>query len=62
MVNTTGDVTKTRLFFSDGLISSYDDPKLALDVYYGLPRGIKVAFRSAGDKTPVYPHDYVDRR
>ena len=49
------------LHYSDGRRDYYHDATLALKVYYALPRGVRVAFRSAGDLAPVYPHDYVDR-
>lgn len=61
-MNTIGDSTKTRLFYSDGRIDGYDDPKLAYAVWLELDKGIRVAFRSAGDITPVYHQDYVDKR
>lgn len=56
-----GDHTKARIFYPDGRIDEYDDQSLAYAVWLALDRGIRAAFRSAGDKTPVYPHDYVDR-
>lgn len=42
-------------------IRAYYDAALALRVYYGLRRGVRAAFRSAGDARPVLPHDFVDR-
>lgn len=56
-----GDVTKTRLFFQDGHIIEYSHATLAYHAWLSFPKGTKVAFRSAGDDTPVYSHDYVDR-
>ena len=53
--------TKARLFYPDGRIVEYDDPKMAYAVWLGLPKGVRAAFRGANDETPVYPHDYVDR-
>jgi hypothetical protein len=53
---------KARIFHPDGSVVEYEDSALALVVYYGLPQGIRAAFRAAGDTTPVYPHDYVDER
>lgn len=58
----THDTAKTRIIYSDGRISRYDDPKLAYAVYLALPVGVRAAFRSAGDATPVYLHDCVDTR
>ena len=53
---------QTRLYFQDGHIEHYDDPKLAYSVYLSLPKGCRVCFRSANDARPVYSHDYVDAR
>jgi len=54
-----GDTSKARIFYPDGRIVQYQNGSLALQIYYALPPGIKAAFRTAGNKTPVYPHDYV---
>jgi hypothetical protein len=54
--------SKARLCYPDGRVVAYDDPHLAYAVWLALPRGVRCAFRSAGDRTPVYPHDHVDRR
>ena len=48
-----------RLFYSDGRIARYADPRLAYAVWLGAPRGMRIAFRGPGDDTPVYPHDYA---
>ncbi len=55
------DVSKARIIHPDGKVYHYEDQKLAYEVYLGLPKGIRVAFRSAGDLTPVYSYDYVDK-
>ena len=57
----TGNTAKARILYRDGRIVDYDNPSVALEVYYGLPRGTRAAFRAVGDETPVYPHDYVDK-
>lgn len=54
-----GNTSKARIFYLDGLIDEYENGKLALQVYYGLHKSTRAAFRAAGDDTPVYPHDYV---
>lgn len=55
------NASKARLYYRDGRIESYEDQRLAYAVWLALPRGIRVAFRGAGDTTPVYSHDYLDR-
>ena len=55
------DTSKARLYFSDGRVSHYDDQQLAYSVWLHLPKGIRVAFRGANDKTPVYPWCFVDK-
>ena len=55
------DVTKTRLYYPDGRIVVYDDPVLAYAVWLALPKGVRCAFRSANETTPVHAHDYLDR-
>ena len=56
-----GDHTKARIFYPDGRIDEWVDSAMAYAVYMALDKGIRAAFRAAGNKTPVYPHDYVDR-
>lgn len=58
-MTTNGDTTKTRILFRDGRIIEYDDYRLAYSVYLSLPKHVRAAFRGAGDKTPVYNHEYV---
>lgn len=58
--NEIGSTAKARIFYPDGRIDEYDDGALALKIYYALPRGVKAAFRAAGDTNFVYPHDFVD--
>lgn len=58
--NMVGNTNKARIFYPElGRIVEYDNPKLALAVYYDLVRSQRAAFRAAGDTTPVYPHGYV---
>ena len=42
-------------------VDEYSDQSLAYSVYLGLPKGVRAAFRGAGDARPVYAWDYVDR-
>ena len=56
-----GDTSLTRLIYADGRVEHYADSALALALWYGAARGVRVAFRSAGDCSPVYPWDCVDR-
>jgi hypothetical protein len=37
------------------------DDRQAYALWLTLDRGVFAALRGAGNKTPVYPHDYVDR-
>lgn len=53
---------KARLYYRDGRIVEYDDPRLAYEVWVAEPKGVRVAFRGRGDATPVYPYDCVDRQ
>ena len=52
---------KACLYFRDGTIQEFFDQQLAYAVYLALPRGVRVAFRGAGESRPVLPWDYVDR-
>ncbi len=56
------DLDQARIFYPDGRIVRYDDQKLAYSVWLALDKGVRAAFRGRGDATPVYPHDYVDKR
>lgn len=62
MSNLIGDTTKARIFYPNGLISSFFSSPLAYSVYIALDKGVRAAYRAAGDETPVYDQDYVDRR
>ncbi len=42
-------------------VREYADQAEGYAVYLALPRGVRAAFRGAGDNRPVYPWDYVDR-
>ena len=55
------NLDKARIFYPDGSIVEYDDQKLAYAIWLALDKGIRAAFRGAGDKTPVYSHDLVDK-
>ena len=54
--------SKARIYYIDGRIVHYDDEKLAYAVWLALPTGTRAAFRAAGDSTPVYSRDFVDKR
>jgi hypothetical protein len=56
-----GNTDKARLLFSDGRIEHYTDQRLCLAVWYALAKGVRAAFRGAGDTRPVYPWNCVDR-
>lgn len=51
---------ESRIYYTDGHTEQYDDQKLAYAVWLSLPRGVRAAFRGAGDNRPVYPWDYVE--
>jgi hypothetical protein len=55
------DTAKARLHYPDGRVVHYGDQTLAYRVWLALPKGVRCAFRSAGETRPVYAHDYVDR-
>lgn len=55
------DLTKARLFYSDGRVESYDSDATAYLVWLSMPRGVRIAFRGKGDDTPVYSWDKVDK-
>lgn len=55
------DISKARLIYPGDRVYHYDDQKLAYAIYLESPKGVRIAFRGAGDKTPVYNHDYRDR-
>jgi hypothetical protein len=50
-----GDPGHTRLITDNGRVQHSSDEQLALVVTYGLPRRMRVAFRSQGDRALVYP-------
>ena len=61
------DLNKDRLYFagddeSDMYVENYtpDRSEFAFELYLSLKRGIRCAFRGAGDRRVVYPHDLVD--
>jgi len=56
-----GDISKARLFYPDGAVETYDNQKLAYEIWLGSRKGIRIAFRGKGDKTPVYSWDYLDK-
>ncbi len=57
--NQVGNTKVARILYPDGRIIVYSSDKLAYQVYSSLPRGVKAAFRAAGDKTWVYPADFI---
>jgi hypothetical protein len=54
------DVNKARVYFPDS-VGEYASDTLAYSVWLGMGRGVRCAFRAAGDATPVYSWDLVDR-
>ena len=56
---TTGN-PQSRIFYTDGHIERYNDQNLAFAVWLALPKGVRAAFRGAGDNRPVHPWDLVD--
>jgi len=42
-------------------VRQYTDQSLAYAVWLALPRGVRAAFRGAGDSREVLPWDYVDQ-
>ena len=55
------NTAKARLYYPDGRVEHYADGCLAYAVWLALPRGVRCAFRGAGDQRPVYSHDYADK-
>jgi hypothetical protein len=53
------DTARARIYFTDGHVEHFPNQILAFEVWLGLPKGIRAAFRSANDSRPVYPWDYV---
>ena len=51
----------SRLFFRDGRVSTFRDPKLAYLTWLSLPHGTRVAFRGPEDNRPVQPWDFADK-
>lgn len=42
-------------------VREYQDQALAYAVWLALPKGVRAAFRGAGNTRPVYDWDYADR-
>jgi hypothetical protein len=60
------DTTMARLYYPgdvnyDMYVENYTVQKHAYELWLALPKGIRCAFRGAGDTMPVYNHDLVDR-
>lgn len=55
------DVSKARLYFADH-VTEYPTDQLAYAVWLGMGKGVRCAFRGAGDARPVYTWDLVDRQ
>jgi len=53
-------VDVARLYYADGRVIQFADQQLAYAAWLTLPKGVRAAFRGAGDTRPVYPWDYVD--
>jgi hypothetical protein len=52
------DTSKARIYWRNGDVEYFDDQAHAWQVYLWIALVCPVAFRGAGDTTPVYPHDY----
>jgi len=59
-MTTTAD--QARLYYRDGRVDRFDNQSLAYQTWLALPRGVRVAFRAAGDNRPVLSHDYADQQ
>ena len=57
---TPDDASFARVFLGKGNVLRLCNPSLAYTLWLGLRRGIRAAFRRAGDRRPVYPWDYAD--
>lgn len=58
---TKDQIKRARIVDASGKVQEFDNPALALRCYYAMPRGVRLAFRAAGDATPVYPWDLADK-
>jgi hypothetical protein len=54
------DTSLARIYYTNGRVTHFTDPKLALTVWRALSKGVGAAFRGPNDKRPVYPWDRVD--
>lgn len=55
----TADVSKARVYFADS-VSEYANDSAAYRIWLGMAKGVRCAFRGAGDTRPVYTWDLVD--
>ena len=60
------DTKFARLYYRGDInhamfVEHYSIQKHAYDLWLALPKGVRCAMRNAGEKTPVYSHDLVDR-
>ncbi len=56
------DYSRSRIYFPNGRVRHYKDQAMAYQLWLRLPKSTRAAFRAAGDRTPVYSHDYVSAR
>ena len=54
------DVSKARVYYADS-VSEFETDTMAYAVWLGMDKGVRCAFRGAGDTRPVYTWDLVDR-
>jgi hypothetical protein len=56
-------VTKLYIKWRNGQVElrKYDNQEEAYAVWLALPKGVRAAFRGAGDTRPVFSWDYVDK-
>lgn len=54
---------RPRIYFADGtaLVFAQGEDVLALNTYFRLPKGVRAAYRGAGDTQELFEWSYVDR-
>ena len=60
-ITAKADTSKARVYYQGGHVEHFDSQSEAYQTWLGLPKGVRAAFRAAGDTEPVYAHDFVDR-
>ena len=52
---------KARLHYPNGEVEHFKSQTFAFAVWLALPRGMRITFRGANDKRPVYAWDYANK-